>query len=47
MSVAPLPGDRLTMICENLEATPVFELPGCFRLRWYVPGDEALWMEIH
>lgn len=47
MSLAPVPGDRLTMICENLVATPVFVLPAGFQLRWYVPGDETLWMEIH
>ena len=47
MSLAPGPGDKLTMICQNLETTPVFTLPAGFQLRWYVPGDEKLWLEIH
>ena len=38
---------RLKMIRENLEGIPDFTLPNGFALRWYGPGDEAFWFEIH
>ncbi len=47
MSLNSFRTNRLTMIRENLEAIPEFLLPVGFTLRWYVPGDEALWVEIH
>jgi len=39
--------NRLIMIRESLETIPEFELPEGFELRWYRPGDEVLWLEIH
>src|SRR5436190_8726355 len=47
MSLNVFRTNRLTMIRENLEAIPEFPLPVGFKLRWYVPADETLWMEIH
>ncbi len=35
------------MVRENLEDVPRFELPPPYTLRWYRPGDEEAWLEIH
>jgi GNAT superfamily N-acetyltransferase len=35
------------MIRENLEAIPEFTPPAGFSVRWFRPGDEAAWLEIH
>lgn len=35
------------MMRENLEAIPEFALADGFKLRWYSPGDERLWLDIH
>jgi ribosomal protein S18 acetylase RimI-like enzyme len=35
------------MIRKNLEQIPGFELPDGFALRWYQPGDEETWLQIH
>jgi GNAT superfamily N-acetyltransferase len=47
MGVNPAKENRLTMIRQSLQAIPDFKLPAGFKLRWYVAGDEALWLEIH
>ncbi len=38
---------RVSMICEGLEQVPSFSLPGGFSMRSYIPGDEALWVEVY
>ena len=38
---------RLTMIRPGLEGIPFFDLPKGFSLRWYQPGDDRCWFEIH
>ena len=38
---------RLTMIRPGLEGIPSFDLPKGFSLRWYQPGDERSWFDIH
>ena len=35
------------MIRENLESIPGFPLPEPYRLRWYRPGDQVNWVQIH
>ena len=42
MSLAPI-----SMIRESLEGIPHFELPPPYTMRWYRPGDEGAWLEIH
>jgi len=37
----------LRMFRENLENIPEFALSHGFELRWYQPGDELRWLEIH
>jgi GNAT superfamily N-acetyltransferase len=44
------PGPRLTrvlMIRETLDEIPAFSFPPGFSMRWYEPGDERLWVDIH
>ena len=38
---------QVRMIRENLAGTPEFALPEGFSLRWYHPGDEENWFQIH
>ena len=38
---------RLTMLREDLEKIPQFALSDGFALRWYRPGDELFWFDIH
>lgn len=38
---------RVTMIREDLDGIPQFELPEGFSLRMYRPGDEADWLAVH
>ena len=38
---------RLLMIRQDLETIPEFHVPAGFALRWYQPGDEAMWFTIH
>jgi len=35
------------MLRENLKQIPQFTWPNGFSLRWYAPGDEHAWLEIH
>jgi GNAT superfamily N-acetyltransferase len=35
------------MVRDNLENVPQFELPPGFSIRWYRPGDEEHWLQIH
>jgi GNAT superfamily N-acetyltransferase len=35
------------MIRETLDNLPHFDLPAPYSLRWYQPGDEVAWVEIH
>src|ERR1041385_1568619 len=37
----------IRMIRQNLDQIPEFELPGGYSLRWYQPGDEENWLQIH
>jgi GNAT superfamily N-acetyltransferase len=37
----------LTMIRESLDNLPTHRLPPDFSVRWYLPGDEAHWLQIH
>jgi len=37
----------ITMIRKNLENIPNFSLPSQLSLRWFQPGDEKHWLEIH
>ncbi len=37
----------VSMIRESLEDLPAFDLPAPYTLRWYQPGDEVYWVEIH
>ena len=36
----------VTMIRENLDDIPTFELPSSFSIKWYEPGDERTWISI-
>jgi len=36
----------IKMARDNLESIPEFALPQSYSLRWYEPGDEAVWMRI-
>jgi GNAT superfamily N-acetyltransferase len=36
----------LTMIRPDLEYLPEFTLPAPYAFRWYLPGDEAAWIDI-
>ncbi len=36
----------LTMIRDNLDDIPRYDWPAGYRLRWFGPGDEALWVRI-
>ena len=38
---------RLVMLRRDLEEIPEFPVPAGFTLRWYQPGDEASWLNIH
>lgn len=38
---------RVLMVREHLEGIPEYALPQGFTLRWYRPGDEETWLEIH
>jgi GNAT superfamily N-acetyltransferase len=38
---------RLTMARENWDRLPDFALPAGYSVRWYEPGDERHWVEIH
>ena len=38
---------RLVMRCDALVPTPGMVLPPGYTLRYYEPGDEAQWLEIH
>ena len=38
---------RLRMIRESLENIPEFAVPEGYALRWYQPGDETHWCNIH
>ena len=38
---------RLKMVRWNLERLPAFPLPAGFEIKWYEPGDERCWYEIH
>src|SRR4051794_15790980 len=37
----------VSMIRETLDDLPVFDLRAPYTLRWYQPGDELYWVEIH
>jgi GNAT superfamily N-acetyltransferase len=37
----------VSMIRETLDDLPLFDLPASYTLRWYQPGDEESWVEIH
>ncbi|MGP8329948.1 MAG: GNAT family N-acetyltransferase [Methanosarcinaceae archaeon] len=37
----------VNMIRDNLAEIPGFELPPDFELKWYEPGDEQRWIDIH
>jgi GNAT superfamily N-acetyltransferase len=37
----------VSMIRETLDDLPLFDLPVPYTLRWYQPGDEVYWVEIH
>jgi GNAT superfamily N-acetyltransferase len=45
MTEAPNIGVR--MFREDLEEIPQFSLPAPFTLRWYQPGDDQAWLQIH
>src|SRR5689334_4395160 len=36
----------LTMICEDLDSIPQYDLPASYSFRWFQPGDERIWQEI-
>jgi ribosomal protein S18 acetylase RimI-like enzyme len=38
---------RLTMIRRTLTGIPQFEIPAWFGIRWYRPGDRAVWLRLH
>ena len=38
---------RAVMVREDLETIPEFPLPTGYSLRWYQPGDEQHWLDIH
>jgi GNAT superfamily N-acetyltransferase len=38
---------RLKMVRESLDHLPVHRPPPPFSVRWYQPGDEAHWLQIH
>ncbi len=40
-------GAGLRMVREDLADIPQFGLPPGFSLRWFRPGDEAAWIDIH
>ena len=40
-------GVRVVMIRNHLENIPEYSLPEGFSVRWYQPGDEKHWMDIH
>ena len=37
----------VSMIRETLDDLPLFDLPAPYTLRWYQPGDELYWVDIH
>ena len=46
--MAPQPkGFGVVMIRRDLAGIPQFALPEPFSFRWYQPGDEAHWLDIH
>jgi len=47
MSRSTPEGVPLRMVREDLEAIPDYALEGPYSFRWYRPGDEVAWTEIH
>ena len=37
----------VNMIREHLEEIPDYILPQGYHFKWYQPGDEKLWVDIH
>lgn len=37
----------VTMVNDELELTPTYNLSPDFSLHWYTPGDEEMWIAIH
>jgi len=38
---------RVIMVRRHLEGIPQFALPAGYSIRWYRPGDRAVWLRIH
>ena len=38
---------HVDMVREDLDDIPRFELPAPYTMRWYRPGDEEAWLDIH
>lgn len=38
---------RVVMVREDLDSIPEFPLPTGYSVRWYQPGDEQHWLDIH
>ena len=36
----------VTMICEDLNSIPQFNLDPLYSFRWFLPGDEKIWQLI-
>lgn len=43
----PLENIAVTMVRNDLEAIPGYPLPAPYTIRWYQPGDEDHWVDIH
>ncbi len=39
--------DEIVMVRDHLHDIPQFALPAPYALRWYRPGDEQHWIDIH
>jgi GNAT superfamily N-acetyltransferase len=47
MKPSDKPNVPLKLCRADLNDIPEFELPSGFSIRWYQPGDESHWLEIH